>query len=296
MSLHLGVLKQYPPREFPERRMATQPMLGEELPTISIVTPSFNQVDFIERTIESVLNQKYPKLEYIIQDGCSHDGTIDLLRAYDKRITSWESVPDDGQADALNRGFSRTSGEIMAYLNSDDLLMPGTLAKVADFFQRNEDIDMVYSHRLIIDSEDKEIGRWFLPRHDAKALRYADYIPQETMFWRRSVWEAIGGRIDPSFHFAMDWDLLLRFQEQGAEIIRLPLFLAAFRVHPNSKTQNLIGELGQHEMDRLRLRTCGYQPGYLETCAGLATYLVKAWIIKQLNEKQWLHSLKPLLE
>lgn len=296
MHLHLGVLRQYPPRALPDKTVPQPPSLRDPAPVISIVTPSFNQAHYIGRTIDSILNQDYPKLEYIVHDGASKDGTAEVVEARANRLMYWESVPDQGQSDALNRGFGHCTGEIMAYINSDDLLMPGALVVVADYFQRHPAVDVLYGHRLIIDEEDREIGRWFLPRHDAKVLLYADYIPQETLFWRRSIWEAAGGRIDPGFQFAMDWDLLLRFQAHGARIKRLPVFLAAFRVHSASKTQNLIGDLGMREMEQLRQRSLGYLPSYPEICGRLATYMLKAWALMQIHEKPWLRPLAPLFE
>ena len=177
-------------------------------PPISIVTPSFNQGNMLEQTIRSVLDQGYPALEYVVQDGGSTDASVGILRRYESRLTAWESAPDGGQAAAINRGFRRTSGDIMAYLNSDDLLLPGSLAYVADYFQRHPEVDVVYSHRVLVDELGSEIGRWVLPPHDGLAIAFADFIPQETMFWRRRAWEEVGGGVDESFRFAMDWDLI----------------------------------------------------------------------------------------
>lgn len=296
MHLNLGVLHQYPPKPSLDLSIANPPPVPRPAPGISIVTPSFNQAHFIGRTIDSVLNQGYPNLEYVVQDGASSDSTVDLLKAYGDRLPNWASAPDQGQSDALNLGFARCSGEIMAYLNSDDLLMPGSLALVADFFHRNPGVDVLYGHRLVIDEQDREIGRWFLPRHDPKVLLYADYIPQETLFWRRTIWEKAGGRIDASFHFAMDWDLLLRFQDAGARIRRLPVFLGAFRVHPASKTQSVLGDLGMREMERLRKRSLGYVPNYLEVRRQLTAYMLKAWTLQHIHEKPWLGPLAPIFE
>src|SRR6185436_555558 len=135
-------------------------------PRISIVTPSFRQAHFIERTIRSVLEQGYPNLEYHVQDGGSTDGTVPILERYAPRLSSWASERDSGQSQAINRAFAKTSGDIMAWINSDDVLFPGALAYVADFFNRNPDVDVVYGHRVLIDEEDREIGRWILPPHE----------------------------------------------------------------------------------------------------------------------------------
>lgn len=223
-------------------------------PLISIVTPSFNQGIFLERTIKSILSQQYPNLEYIIQDGGSHDNTIEILERYSSSIKHWESKFDDGQSSAINLGFCHATGEIMAYLNSDDLLLPGSLHYISHYFEKHPHVDVVYGHRILIDENDHEIGRWTLPSHNSHVLSWADYIPQETLFWRRQIWEKVGGKIDKSFRFAMDWDLILRFRDAGAKFTRLPRFLGAFRVHAQQKTSAQISQIGMEEMKRIRLR------------------------------------------
>ena len=225
-------------------------------PTISIVTPSFNHGRFIERTLYSVIAQNYPALEYVVQDGGSGDATVEILRRYEGSLHHWVSESDEGQADAINRGFAHTSGEIMAYLNSDDLLLPGSLAYVARYFGKHPDVDAVYSHRIIVDKDDNHVGSWILPRHDSDELTWVDYVPQETLFWRRSAWDAAGGQIDPGMHFALDWDLLLRMRESGAKMVRLPRFLGVFRTHENQKTLTL-ADLYLNETAALRQRVHG---------------------------------------
>jgi glycosyltransferase involved in cell wall biosynthesis len=253
---YLGVLHQYPPRRWrppaPFRGSLPSPP-----PVISVVTPSYNQARFLPRTVESVLGQCYPRLEYIVQDGGSTDGTPALLERYRARLAHCESRRDNGQADALNRGFRRATGEVLAYLNSDDLLLPGALACVADYFRRHPEVDVLYGHRIIIDPEDHEVGRWVLPPHDDDVLSWSDLVPQETLFWRRGIWEAVGGRVDESFRFALDWDLLLRFRAAGARFARVPRFLGAFRVHPAQKTSAWMDGIGRMEIDRLRRRCHG---------------------------------------
>jgi len=252
----IGVLRHYPPRplRIPARYVKTEP--PAPAPTISIVTPSFAQGRFLERTLNSILGQHYPALEYFVQDGGSTDKTLEILRRYDGQLSGWASEPDAGQADAINRGFRHSTGEIMAWLNSDDLLLPGSLAYVARYFVDHPDVDVVYGHRLMIDESDGQIGAWILPKHDDIALTVADYIPQETLFWRQRIWDAAGGRVDASFGYALDWDLLLRFREAGAKMVRLPRFLGAFRIHDEQKTTG-IHELGVTETARLRERVHG---------------------------------------
>lgn len=237
------------------RRYHRKPTL-RHTPLISIVTPSFNQGSFLPRTIESVLNQQYPRVEYVVQDGGSTDDTKHVLDRYRDKLHHYEMRKDNGQSHAINLGFAHTSGEIMAYLNSDDLFLPGAFFAVARYFERHPDVDVVYGHRVVIDHLDNETGRWVLPPHDGEALKWADYIPQETMFWRRRIWDKVGG-IDESFRFAMDWDLLLRFQDAGAKFHRLGRFLGAFRVHQSSKTVTVVNDTGLMEMNRLRRRCHG---------------------------------------
>ena len=247
---------QYPPRALPgpeEYRPVTGPV---DPPLISIVTPSFNQAEYIKDTVNSVLGQGYPQLEYIIQDGGSQDETVKILEELSASLAHWESAPDGGQANAVNLGMRRATGEILAWLNSDDLLLPGSLAYVAGYFERHPDVDVVYGNRILIDSQGRDIGRWIMPVHDDETVRWADYVPQETLFWRRKTWDAIGGCLDEDFHFALDWDMLLRFREAGARIARLPRFIGAFRIHDNQKNFT-IGHVHAREVRKLISRTHG---------------------------------------
>ncbi len=255
----LGVLYQYAPKpiELPAKYNKLRSL--PNAPCISIVTPSYGQGEFIERTIKSVLGQNYPNLEYIIQDGASKDETMQVVEKYANSLKHYESVRDSGQTQAINLGFRHANGEIMAYLNSDDLLLPGALNYVASYFAKHPEIDAVYGHRIIIDEYDQEVGRWVMPPHDDEVLSWADYVPQETLFWRRSAWEKAGNSMDESFRFAMDWDLLLRLRDSGARLKRLPRFLGAFRVHPHQKTSAQISDIGNQEMARLRER-CAKRP------------------------------------
>jgi glycosyltransferase involved in cell wall biosynthesis len=272
----IGVLYQYDaPRPLVIPKHYKKPTTLKNPPHISVVTPSFNQGSFIERTILSVLGQNYPALEYCIQDNESTDDTVAIIKHYEPHLKRWESKKDSGQSNAINKGFSHCTGEIMAYLNSDDILLPGTLQYIAQYFAKHPTVDVVYGHRILINEQDHEVGRWVLPQHDAQALTWADYVPQETLFWRRSIWNKAGGKIDESFQFAMDWDLLLRFQAAGAHIVRLPRFLGAFRVHQNQKTAKAISKIGEQEMERLRIRSHGYLISHKQVNKNLRKYLIK---------------------
>lgn len=246
-----------------------------DLPSISIVTPSYNQGRYIERTLRSVLDQNYPKLEFRVQDGGSSDETPEILSEYTDRLAGWASEPDSGQAEAINRAFSMTSGEVMGWLNSDDLLLPGVLHRVAAFFLLHPEVDVVYGDRLLIDEDDFEIGCWVLPDHDDGVLSWVDFVPQETLFWRREIWERVGGALDENFRFALDWDLLVRFRAAGARFAHLDAFLGAFRIHEHQKTSAAIEEVGYREMDKIRLRCLGRVPTQWEVRRALAPYLVR---------------------
>jgi glycosyltransferase involved in cell wall biosynthesis len=269
----LGRLQIHPPRpiEVPRRYSRLRRFTGSRNPTFAVVTPSFNQAPFLDATIRSVLDQGYSDLDYIVMDGGSIDGTRAILNRWSPHLR-FVSEPDGGQAAAINAGFARVRGDIMGYLNSDDLFLPGALTTLAAFFDRYPDVDCVYGHRVIVDANGMEIGRWVLPPHDDEILSWADYVPQETLFWRRHVWDKVGG-LDTSFSFAMDWDLLLRFRDSGAKIVRVPQFLGAFRVHDLQKTSSQIATIGAQEMDQLRFRSLGRVPHHTEINAALGRYM-----------------------
>ncbi len=271
-SPKLGRLQQHPPEPLrvPRRYARTRP--PAPAPAITIVTPSFRQARFLGRTIESVTGQRYPALEYVVQDGGSDDGSVEVLRAHEPALFRWESTPDGGQANAINRGFAGTGGEIMAYLNSDDVLLPGALACVARYLAGHPDVDVVYGNRLLIDDEGRKVGSWVLPAHDEGALRLIDFVPQETLFWRRDLWERAGGHVDEDLRYAIDWDLLLRFADLGARMVRLPRFLAGFRVHEEQKT-TAQHDVGIAEGDRLRERVLGRPMPHAEALREVQPYL-----------------------
>lgn len=262
--MQLGVLQHYEPRpiqwdlKLPNRGRLPEP----QLPVIVIVTPSYNQDKFLESTILSVLNQNYPKLRYRVQDGGSKDRSPEIIQRYADRLAGWYSGKDRGQSDAIRRGFDELPGDendIMAWLNSDDFIAPRALRFVAEYFVQHPHVDVIYGHRIIIDDQDREVGRWIMPPHDPRSLEWIDYVPQETLFFRRRAWNAVGG-LDPTFQFALDWDLIARFQEAGARIVRLPYFLGCFRVHTEQKTSAHIHTTGHEEMNRIRTRIHGPHP------------------------------------
>ena len=254
----------------------------DDLPKISIVIPSYNQGLFLERAVQSLIGQRYPALEILVVDGGSTDGSREILERYSPHFHYWCSEPDRGQTHALNKGFERAGGEIMGWLNSDDELAPGSLRRIGRFFSRRSEVDVVYGHRILINENSMEIGRWTLPPHDSRVLSWADYIPQETLFWRRRLWNRIGAILDEEFQFAMDWDLLLRFRDADAKVVRIPQFIGLFRVHESQKTVAEINSIGFHEMQRLRTRAIGYTPSQQRVALGVLWYMIKAKFVESL--------------
>ncbi|GAB5560378.1 MAG: hypothetical protein SynsKO_20250 [Synoicihabitans sp.] len=257
----LALVPEYPPKPISTPPPPNATVEGE-LPRVSIVIPNLNQGAWLENAITGTEALDDETIEILIQDGGSADGSIDILKKYHSRLTSWVSERDDGQADAIARGFEKTEGspeDIMAWINADDFHLPGAVKFVQRYFAQNPDVDVVYGDRVLVDETGREVGRWYLPAHDSEVLHLYDFVPQETLFWRRSIWEQVDG-LDSNFQFALDWDLLLRFQAAGARIKHLPYFLGAFRLHSAQKSSAQIGATGQVEMDRLRERSLGRKP------------------------------------
>lgn len=213
---------------------------NNSLPIITIVTPSFNQGQFLERTIISVLNQNYPNLEYIIIDGGSTDCSVEIIKKYEKHIDYWVSEPDKGQSDALNKGFARATGEIFFYLASDDILLPGILDKVAKIFT-NSDIDVLYGNRIIIDSDDNIISErrcvYYIPEITKKGILsnagFAFYL--DSAFYRREIFIKRGG-FDLNLHNTMDTDFMFKLMETTKKIKFIREYVIGFRVFAGSKT------------------------------------------------------------
>ncbi|MCU0490245.1 MAG: glycosyltransferase [Chloroflexaceae bacterium] len=218
-----------------------------QLPTISIVTPSFNQGRFLERTLRSVLDQNYPHLEYVVMDGGSNDESCAIIEHYAPRLSHWESKRDNGQYDAIDRGFRHTTGEIMAWLNSDDMYMPWTFAVVGEIFARFPQVEWITAaYPSHWNSHDQLVFCETVDGYHPDSFRRGDNLPgrgrfarywiqQESTFWRRSLWERAGGYIDPSFRLAGDFELWARLF-QHADLHVVGAMLAGFRKHGTQKT------------------------------------------------------------
>jgi len=204
-------------------------------PLVSIITPSFNQARYLEATIRSVLSQDHPRIEYMIVDGGSSDGTVDIVRKYEHRLAWWVSEKDKGQTDAVNKGFARAKGDILAWINSDDTYEPGAVSAAIKYLQEHPEVGMVYGDCSFINEDGRVIGKFNSAQTSYRLLRqgYA-HIPQQTMFFRADLWRQVGP-LDPSFYFAMDYDLWTRISAR-AEIKYVPQTWANFRLHTSGKT------------------------------------------------------------
>jgi glycosyltransferase involved in cell wall biosynthesis len=205
-------------------------------PLVTIVTPSYNQGEFLEETIRSVLDQDYEPIEYLVLDGGSSDGSVEIIQRYEDRIAWWTSEPDEGQAQALNRGFARAQGVYLGWLCSDDTLLPGAIARLVAALEERRDVDLAYGdvHWTNADSETVSYGR--ARDLDADDLLRGGSLPvfQPASLWRRSLWDA-AGPLAEDLTYVLDTAFFLRAACVGSWL-RLPETLATYRVHPGSKT------------------------------------------------------------
>jgi len=245
---------QYKPRDFPRAIVPPGNTRASDCPKITIVVPSYNQGQFIGHTLQSIVDQRYPELDLIIVDGGSTDGSVNIIKHYSSYIKWWVSEADNGQAHAINKGMKHASGDILAWLNSDDCLMPGALFKIAEQFTSSPGTDVVYGHRVLINEDGQDVGKWIMPGHRRLILSYVDFIPQETMYWRRSLWQKTGEQLDESFQFALDWQLIRRFIDAKAKFRLIPAFLGKFRIHELQKTSAKLDTVGFKEMEVIRQR------------------------------------------
>jgi glycosyltransferase involved in cell wall biosynthesis len=181
------------------------------------------------------LSQDYPQIEYFIIDGGSTDGSIEIIQKYEDNLAYWESVPDKGQTDAINKGFARANGEILAWLNSDDILLPGAVSSAVDELRTHPEVGMVYGNATLINENGQKIGDFPAAQTDLKRLKRGYvHIPQQAAFFRADLWERVGP-LDPSFYFAMDYDLWVRIARE-APLLYIPKLWASFRLHGEGKS------------------------------------------------------------
>ncbi len=218
-------------------------MSGRELPLVSIITPSFNQARFLEETIRSVLEQDYPRLEYLIVDGGSTDGSVEIIRRYADRLAWWVSEPDSGQAEAINKGLARARGEVVAWLNSDDFYLPGAIRGAVEALQRHPQAAFVYGDMLAVDEAGRTINVLRYPQWRLEDLLAFHIIGQPAVFIRRAALEAVGG-LDPSYHYLLDHHLWLRLALQG-EIRHVDALWAAARYHAGAKNRAHAAQFGR---------------------------------------------------
>jgi glycosyltransferase involved in cell wall biosynthesis len=211
-------------------------MRPTQIPLVSVITPSFNQAAFLEATIQSVLGQDYPRIEYIVVDGGSTDGSLEIIQRYADRLAWWVSEKDRGQTDAINKGFAGARGEILAWINSDDTYNPGAIGAAVKQLMDQPEVGLVYSDCNYIDEQGTEIGKFPAAQTDYHRLRNGYvHIPQQTMFFRSKYWKQLGP-LDPSFYFAMDYDLWTRMAVHTSFRYVAGQTWANFRIHRAGKT------------------------------------------------------------
>jgi len=226
---------------------------GAPWPRFTIVTPSFNQGDFLEETIRSVLLQNYPNLEYVVLDGGSTDGSLDVIRRYQGFLSAWSGGPDGGQADAVARGFAGASGELLAWINSDDYYLPGAFASVARRFHSPDSPLWVVGGYQWVDARGKLVCKHYASTQDFASLLCAGQrFGQPACFWRAEAYRGAGG-IDTSLRFCFDYDLFLKLARRVMPA-RLPRMLAAYRDHAQTKSATIGKSVGAQEAAAVRER------------------------------------------
>ena len=236
-----------------------------KLPMISVVMPSFNQAEYIEKSILSVLNQNYPQIELIIIDGGSKDGTVDIIKKYDSYINYWISEKDGGQSDALNKGFKVCKGEILCWLNSDDLYLPGALSCAAELLSNNKEKKICYGDWISIDKNEKTIDTHYAFDVSINHLKYEGFhFNAQSFFWRKDVHKNFSG-FDIKLNKTMDYQMMLEFalEQSESSFIRINKVLAAFRRYPSQKTGNY--NLEEHLEHKYLSSRYGYEDKYYLT-------------------------------
>jgi len=237
-----------------------------ELPKITIVTPSYNQGHFLEETIQSVLGQCYPNLEYIIMDGGSTDSSVEIIKKYEKHLAYWTSEKDGGQGAAINAGFGRATGDIFGWLNSDDMYLPGALRFIADRLDPAQP-EVVFGNCLHIrEASAATRGSNVEESFANESLAIYDYIVQPSAFWTKATWDAVGP-LDQSLTYSFDWEWFLRAQKQQVTFSPITRYLSVYRMHEAHKS-GTGGSKRQLELATIYEKYAGqsYKDLFLECC------------------------------
>jgi glycosyltransferase involved in cell wall biosynthesis len=250
-------------------------------PRIALVTPVFNSGSYIEATIRSVLAQGYPNLDYFIVDGGSTDGTLEIIRKYESRISGWISEPDKGMYDAINKGFARTSGEVMGWISATDMLQIGGLGVTGSVFGDLPEVEWITGRRTVFNEEGMTIQvdpvlRW--SRHRFLIGASKRHIQQESTFWRRSLWEKAGGRVDADWRYASDFELWVRFFRH-AQLYSVEALIGGFREHADSNSLQDLAKFNARcdEIAKRELRALG---GRFETMVRIDSGLRKIPVVR----------------
>lgn len=220
---------------------------------VSIITPSFNQAAYLEQTINSVLNQEYPHIEYIVVDGGSTDGSVEVIKKYADKLAWWVSEKDRGQAEAINKGFARATGDIVAWLNSDDYYLAGTVSAVVKVFEEHPEVALVYGNMLAVDGDGKTFNTLTYKQLTLEDLLCFQIIGQPAVFMRRTALQA-AGELDPVFHFMLDHHLWIRIAQRG-QILHVDQTWAAARYHAEAKNIAQAAEFGRDAFRILEFAT-----------------------------------------
>ena len=249
LNLYSGLLKKFVSKQMDKKDLPD--FSGLVTPKLTIITPSYNQADFLERTILSVLNQGYPNLEYIVIDGGSTDHSVDILRKYEKHLAFWVSEKDKGQVDALNKALKRASGEWIAFQNSDDVYFPETFLNFAKAVSKSNG-DILYGDLYLIDTQDRVLELLkTIPFSFYAQLWEGMQIHNQSLFFKRDLVENFG-LFDETYHFAFDYEFITRYTSQpGVKALRVNGLAGALRIHESAKSST-IAEVGRKEHEKIR--------------------------------------------